>query len=345
MRSKAFLGVAGFLTVLIALTVGIAIYDSNRNDEIAEGISVGGVEIGGMSRAEAERALERRLASSLEEPLVIRYDKEKFKLGTRKTDLTVDVAASVEAAIERTRSDNLFVRTYRGLTGGTIDEDLDVSVSYDEAAVQKMVDRVAGELNRPAVDAEVDISLAGVETVKEQTGIEVNTGFLAKALERKLITPEAKRELRVRVSKTKPKVTTAELAEQYPSVIVVNRSTFTLQLYENLKPTLNYTVAIGAAGYDTPTGLYEIQNKQVDPYWTVPNSDWAGDLAGQVIPPGPSNPLKSRWMGIYNGAGIHGTDATYSLGSAASHGCVRMAIPDVEELYEHVEVGTPIYIG
>ncbi len=128
-------------------------------------------------------------------------------------------------------------------------------------------------------------------------------------------------------------------------MIVVNRSNFTLQLYEDLKPTLNYTVAIGAVGFDTPVGLYEIQNKQVDPYWTVPNSDWAGSLAGQVIPPGPSNPLKARWMGIYNGAGIHGTDATYSLGSAASHGCVRMAIPDVEELYEHVDVGTPVYIG
>ena len=67
--------------------------------------------------------------------------------------------------------------------------------------------------------------------------------------------------------------------------------------------------------------------------------------AGQDIPPGPSNPIKARWMGIFEGAGIHGTEETYSLGSAASHGCVRMAIPDVEELYDQVEVGTPIYIG
>jgi lipoprotein-anchoring transpeptidase ErfK/SrfK len=50
-------------------------------------------------------------------------------------------------------------------------------------------------------------------------------------------------------------------------------------------------------------------------------------------------------MGIYNGAGIHGTDATYSLGTAASHGCIRMSIPDVEELYDQVDVGTPVYIG
>ena len=80
--------------------------------------------------------------------------------------------------------------------------------------------------------------------------------------------------------------------------------------------------------------------------WTVPNSAWAGDMAGQVVPGGtPENPLKARWMGIFAGAGIHGTDQVGSLGSAASHGCVRMAIPDVIELYDQVEVKTPIYIG
>jgi lipoprotein-anchoring transpeptidase ErfK/SrfK len=84
----------------------------------------------------------------------------------------------------------------------------------------------------------------------------------------------------------------------------------------------------------------------VNAAWTVPNSPWAGDQAGQVIPGGsPENPLKARWMGIFAGAGIHGTDQTGSLGSAASHGCVRMAIPDVIELYDQVPVKTPIYIG
>ena len=80
--------------------------------------------------------------------------------------------------------------------------------------------------------------------------------------------------------------------------------------------------------------------------WSVPNKPWAGALAGKVIPGGtPDNPLKARWMGIYNGAGIHGTDQVGSLGSAASHGCVRMAIPDVIELYDQVEVASPVYIA
>ena len=62
---------------------------------------------------------------------------------------------------------------------------------------------------------------------------------------------------------------------------------------------------------DTPAGLYNIANKAVDPAWHVPNSDWAGDLAGKVIPgDDPSNPIKARWLGIYDGVGIHGTPTT-----------------------------------
>jgi lipoprotein-anchoring transpeptidase ErfK/SrfK len=82
----------------------------------------------------------------------------------------------------------------------------------------------------------------------------------------------------------------------------------------------------------------------VNPSWHVPESAWAGDLAGRVIPPGPDNPIKARWLGIYNGAGIHGTADIGSLGTAASHGCIRMAIPDVEKLYDQVPLQSPVFI-
>jgi len=123
-----------------------------------------------------------------------------------------------------------------------------------------------------------------------------------------------------------------------------SRGAFTLHFYRHLQEAKSYRVAVGQAGLETPQGLYSIQDKEVNPYWHVPQSDWAGALAGKVIPPGPENPIKARWMGIYNGAGIHGTDAIGSLGTAASHGCIRMAIPDVEDLYDRVDVGTPVYI-
>ena len=98
-------------------------------------------------------------------------------------------------------------------------------------------------------------------------------------------------------------------------------------------------------GLETPAGLYHIQDKAIDPSWHVPLSAWAGSLAGRVIPPGPDDPIKSRWLGIFDGAGIHGTDETWSIGHAVSHGCVRMLIPDVIDLYDRVAVGTPVYIG
>jgi lipoprotein-anchoring transpeptidase ErfK/SrfK len=91
--------------------------------------------------------------------------------------------------------------------------------------------------------------------------------------------------------------------------------------------------------------MYTVQDKQVDPSWHVPNSAWAGSLAGRVIPPGPDDPLKARWIGITGGSGIHGTEEVGSLGSAASHGCIRMAIPDVIALYDRVPYGSKIYVA
>jgi lipoprotein-anchoring transpeptidase ErfK/SrfK len=154
------------------------------------------------------------------------------------------------------------------------------------------------------------------------------------------------RTIAARVNVVKPSVTTATVAQQYPTYLTLDRSTYQLKLWKNLELEKTYTVAVGQVGLETPAGLYSIQDKQVDPAWHVPNSDWAGDLAGQVIPGGTAeNPLKARWMGIFNGAGIHGTSDEASLGSAASHGCVRMAVTDVIDLYDRVDVGTPIYIG
>ena len=95
----------------------------------------------------------------------------------------------------------------------------------------------------------------------------------------------------------------------------------------------------------TQLGVYTINDKTVNPTWYVPDAAWAGSLAGQVIPGGaPNNPLIARWLGFYNGAGIHGTADLSSLGSSASHGCIRMNPDNVIELYDQVPLGTPIYI-
>jgi len=142
-----------------------------------------------------------------------------------------------------------------------------------------------------------------------------------------------------------PDVSTTDLAKQYPAFITIDRSTFTLRLFRDLRFYKSYRIAVGRQGLETPAGEYEINDRQVNPSWHVPNSPWAGSLAGQIIPPGPADPIKARWLGFYNGAGIHGTDDIGSLGTAASHGCIRMSIPDVEQLYPQVPLHTPIYVG
>lgn len=121
--------------------------------------------------------------------------------------------------------------------------------------------------------------------------------------------------------------------------IVVTLSKFRLQIIRDGKVVVTYKVAVGQPAFPTPTGSYHIVNKQQDPTWTPPpGSSWAKGLG--PIPPGPGNPLGTRWMGTSAPlVGIHGTYADSSIGTRASHGCIRMHIPDVEALYEQVSVG------
>lgn len=125
--------------------------------------------------------------------------------------------------------------------------------------------------------------------------------------------------------------------------IVINLSQFKLRLIRDGKVARTYKIAIGQSAYPTPTGTYKVVNKQTNPTWIPPSSPWAKGLG--PIPPGPGNPLGTRWIGTSAPAvGIHGTYADYSVGTRASHGCLRMHIPDVEALFEEVSVGMPVII-
>ena len=148
------------------------------------------------------------------------------------------------------------------------------------------------------------------------------------------------------VKLVRPKVTTKKLKARFGHFIAISRSRRELRLFVNQRLVKTYRVGIGAAGFDTPAGQYEIESMAANPAWYVPNSEWAGDLAGKVIPGNdPSNPIKARWMGFYDGAGIHGTADAASIGGAASHGCIRMLIPDVIDLYDRVPLHTPLSIA
>jgi lipoprotein-anchoring transpeptidase ErfK/SrfK len=343
MRQKSFILVAVLLLVLVGGAVAAYAYDSSRDDVIAQGVTVAGVDVGGMKVDEARRLIGRELREPLERPIAVVHAGQHFRLSAKDAGVHADVTGMVDEAVAKSREGNIITRVARDLTGGEEQAQVPARVTYDDRAVDGLVTRVSHRLNRQARDAEVNFP--SLDRVKARNGVKVNAVALRQRLAQALTVPGVGRRVKAPVRITHPKVTEADLANKYPVLLVADRNAFQLRLYKKLQLVKEYTVAVGAVGFDTPAGLYHIQNKQVDPTWNVPDSDWAGDLAGKSIPPGPDNPLKARWMGIYDGAGIHGTEETYSLGSAASHGCLRMAIPDVIELYDQVPVGAPIYIA
>jgi lipoprotein-anchoring transpeptidase ErfK/SrfK len=344
MRHKWFILVAVLLLLLVGGAVAAFAYDSTREDRIAEGVTVAGSDVGGMTTTQARRLLVRQLKEPLEQPIAVVHHGARFNLSAQDAGVTADIDGMVDEAIRQSRDGSIITRVARDLTGGEEDVEVAARVSYSEPAVKRLVRRVQRRVNRPARDAEV--SFPSLEQVKEQVGLRVRARALEQRVAQALTVPGVDRTVTAVVRKIQPKVTRADLTNKYPIVLVADRPSFQLRLYKNLELTKQYTVAVGALGFDTPAGLYHIENKAVNPAWSVPNSAWAGSLAGTVVPGGvPENPLKARWLGIYDGAGIHGTDQTYTLGSAASHGCIRMSIPDVIELYDQVPVGAPIYIA
>ena len=346
MRSPLFIGVAAFLVLLFAGAVGVWAYDASREDKIADGVTVGGIMVGGLTAQEARTKLETELLSALKAPVVVRARKRRFRLTAERSRVSADVDAMLDEALAESRDGNVVGRTWRELTGGEVNADVALRVTYDEAAVTRMVLRIERRTERKPRDAEVNFSAARLEKVESRHGVRIDAKNLEAKLERALTQPERSgRVVHARVRKVAPEVTTAALAEKYPIVVTVDRGAYRLRLFERLKLVEEYPIAVGEAGRETPAGLYNVQNKAVNPSWNVPNSDWAGELAGRVIPPGPDNPIKARWLGIYDGAGIHGTAERGSIGTNASKGCIRMLIEDVVELYDQVPVGAPVYIA
>jgi lipoprotein-anchoring transpeptidase ErfK/SrfK len=346
MHSKSFIAVAAVVALLLVLAGGVYAYDNGRSDRIAEGVTVSGVDVGGLDRVAAAQKLRHELLEPLERPVVVRHRKREFTLTPQTAKVGIDVDGSVDAAVRASRDGNLLTRTFRGLTGGEVDEDVEVEISYSRRAVNKLVERVAGKIERDPVDASLNLESGDFTPRPSRDGVRIKASRLRHDVVEQLTSTTADHEVELRTAVVEPEVATAELAERYPSIIRVDRGSFTLTLYEDLKVAKTYNIAVGQVGMDTPAGLYSIQNKAENPAWHVPDSDWAGDLRGQVIPPDdPRNPIEARWMGIYDGAGIHGTTAEGSIGTAASHGCIRMRIPEVIELYDRVNTGTPVYIA
>ncbi len=343
-HQKLLVAAVTLLTAMLLLAVGVYAYDQSQQDQIAPGVRVGGVEIGGRSVEEARGVIEREVVAPLQKPVVVAYEGERFKLSPKQLQRNADIDAALQEAVDRTRQGGLIERVGRYVQGSAVNANIDPRISFSQKAVEKFVARIASKVNRDPQNASITPSGDQLKPTPGKIGITLREDELRDAVLADLEGPAGGEPIAAQVDRVKPEITTKRLAQEYPLYVTISRSEFKLRFFRNLKLAKTYTIAVGAIGYDTPAGEYTIQNKEINPTWHVPDSDWTGDLAGQSIPPGPGNPLKARWMGIYDGAGIHGTDDIGSLGTAASHGCIRMAIPEVIELFEKVEVGTPVYI-
>ena len=345
MPPKLLTAIAIAAVALVAIVVAMFAWDASREDVIANDVRVGPVDVSAMTRTRARAVITDRLVEPLHEPLVIQAAGKPFPLTAREAHISANVDAMVNAALLRSREGGVLARTWRAISGSGVGARITPAIAYSRPAVQRIVDRVRVAVSRPAKDAKVNFTPANLTIRPSERGRTIDTGKLRDDIRRALVFETGKRIVTAPIKHIEPKVTGAKLAGEYPVVLTVDRGGFRLSLFKDLKRVRVYPIAVGQAGLETPAGLYKIQNKAVNPAWHVPNSPWAGSLAGTVIPGGaPNNPIKSRWLGVYDGVGVHGTDARGSIGSNASHGCIRMLIEDVEKLYDEVPVGTPIFI-
>jgi len=332
--------------LLLVLALGAYLYDHSRRDLIAHGVSVGGVAVGGLREAAARTKLERELVPALNRRVVVHAGNRTWTITGQQAHVSVDLNNMLEQAVAASREGSIITRTTRGLFGGSVHREIPIVASYSHEAVRALTAQVRAGVNRPPRDASVQPTPSGLNTVPAQVGLIVASDRLGARIDSALAGASPSRVVIVPTAKVRPKVTTTQLAARYPAYIVIDRGAFQLHFYNHLKLERSYEIAVGMEGLETPAGLHKIEWEQINPPWYVPKKAWAGALAGTVVPPGPSDPLKARFMSFEGGAGIHGIDPSEysSIGHNASHGCVRMRIPDVISLYSKSPVGTPVYI-
>ena len=336
------------LLMLVALLVGAgALLDGSRSQRLAEGIRIGGIDVGGLEAAEAARLVESRAVAPKRRTLRVHAGRKTFELGPEQLQVSADVGEAVDRALADSRRGWFGDRLLRDLRGEQVRASIPLTTRYAKGVLPRFVAEIAESRFVAPVDATVQPTADGLRQVGAKPGVRIDTAELHRKLERAVQNRSRPADITVTTVAVAPKVTAEDLAERYPAYIVIDRKSHVLRFFEHLEPARSWPIAVGKAGLETPAGLYDIQWKETNPKWRVPNSEWAGDLAGKTIEPGPDNPIKARWMAFNGGAGIHGIDpsAYGSIGTDASHGCVRMRIPDVISLYARAPVGTPVYVA
>ena len=285
---------------------------------IARGVTLAGIPVAGMSNEQAQAALRPAFAR----PVRLVYGDRGWRLVPARFGAKVTVAGGVANAL-RARADTA----------------VSLTPNVDKQQVRRFVRALDKRVSFAAEDAELT-GLRGLvpQFAAEKPGVQVLRELTAQRIVRALQSPQIRR-IRVATKVVEPERTVAK----FGPLIVIRRGVNELRYYHGARLMRKFGVATGQSVYPTPTGLFTIVDMQLNPWWRPPDSPWAQGL--DPIPPGPGNPLGTRWMGLSApGVGIHGTPDDASIGYSASHGCIRMHIPDAEWLFHHVKLGTPVAI-
>jgi lipoprotein-anchoring transpeptidase ErfK/SrfK len=306
-----------FLLVVAAVASGAAAPSAQRMKVVPAGVQIGGVRVGGLTSEQARNAV----SWWYNRPLRFVFYGKHWTVRPSALDARVDTDWAVQRVLQARPNEHLALR-----------------VDTDADALKHYVRALDGQLSVEPVDATA--TLKGLRPVIEpgKTGLELNRVKTVQRLEAALAV--ARRPLLHPAARTvAPDVTT----NSFGAVVVIYRGSNELHLYKGSRPWRTFQVATGQAIYPTPTGDWHVVDMQRNPWWRPPDSAWAKGL--KPVPPGPGNPLGTRWMGLdAAGVGMHGTPDAASIGYSASHGCIRMRIPDAEWLFDHVRIGTPVFI-
>jgi lipoprotein-anchoring transpeptidase ErfK/SrfK len=280
-------------------------------------VTIGGVRVG---RMKVETAL-GAVQLSARRPLVVRVGTHKFTVSPERFGLI----AYAKIAVARARH----------ARPGTA---VPLSIIVHGKPVRAYLASLARRFDRTPIDSVLLLRKLAPYVTKGRVGQKLDqlggTAEIVHTLAANRRTPVA-----VQLIPVPQKVSRAN----FGPVVVIRRESRQLYLYKGMHFEREFAVAVGQSAYPTPLGRFSILVKWRNPWWYPPQSPWAQGL--KPVPPGPGNPLGTRWMGLSApGVGIHGTPDDASVGYSLSHGCIRMHIPDAEWLFEHVDIGTTVFI-
>lgn len=316
------------LALLTLAVLALAAPATAQEARIKPGVSAAGVDLSGLTVAEATQRLNATLGPAIAKPLVLGVAGRPWQITAEDAGVVLDA--------ERTAKRGLYA------PAGTA---VEVKIDVRRSATKAWVEGIAKKVARAARNATVRVTPRRIRITGSRQGHRLDVDKARKLVDAALADPAAPRVLHQKLTKVRAAVTYQDIARDYSTAITVDRRTFKARLFKNLEVVRTYTVATGLPAYPTPSGSFRIQSKQVNPTWSVPNSPWAGELAGTTVQGGSAaNPLKARWIGFAGSVGFHGTGQEYTVGSRASHGCLRMRVRDVIALYKRVSVGDPVRV-